>query len=301
MSELYLLSLLGLMLAFALAPLILFFCYVAARTEYGALRMAIILHKLGYGVISDILGEEAKNKQMARRAAARYILRLRNFSRLKEQYPEMRLAISVKPSQFGLKLDKKIARRHLLTIYKACLDRDIGMEIDIEGPETIEDTKNCVLPLTRLGNTFRQAVAANQSGSEKFFHELAKRGIKIRLVKGAYPGDYRDPDAIKLNYLRLTHIARQFHTDIAYGTHDLKLLREAEGIWPGTWQRLFGIMMFKKGGWIYAPDGEIKNAFRFLYRRAKEGVRPSVFLNFIRNIPEALLWRLRYAPFSFFY
>ena len=276
-------------------------CYISARTERGALAMTVILYKLGLGIISDILGEEVKDGKSAIRAAARYVLHIRHLSGLRNKFPDIRLAISVKLSQLGLKFDKKLARRMILKIYKDCLDRGIELEIDIEGPETIEDTLACVLPLARFGGEFRQAVASNQLKSEKFLVALARRGIKIRLVKGAYKGDYRDKDAIKFNYWKFAEIAKSYGLDTAYGSHDLEMLSWVQKIWGGRVQKLFGVHMFGPKDWIYMTWGSRKDARPYLKRRFKEGIRPSLFFTFIRNIPESLIWRLRYAPLSFFY
>lgn len=294
---------LGGLITLAVFRELLFICYVAARGERGALKMIVVFYKLGVGIISDILGEEVTDKKTAICSAARYILHLRHLSELRVSRPNMRLAIAVKLSQIGMKVDKNLARRLLKKIYKTCLAYDIRLEIDVEGPETFRDALDIIKSLVRIGHNFRAAVSANQSDSEWFFLELAKLGIWIRLVKGAYPGDYQDADAICFNFLHFAHEAKKYNLNTAYGTHDSTLLNNAQSIWGGAEQMLFGVFMNYAAKWRYMPwtwNWSRKDAKRFMRRRMQEGIHPKTILLFLRNIPESLLWRLRCAPLSFF-
>ena len=282
---------------------LLFICYIAARSEWGALKMILVFYRLGIGVISDILGEEVTDKKTAIRATARYILHLRHLAELRAKNPKIHLAIAVKLSQLGMKFDILLARRLLKKIYQACIISGVRLEVDMEGPETMTSTLEIIRPLVRMGHDFRVAVPANQSKSKMAFRELAKRGIGVRIVKGAYQGDYRDEDAISFNYLRFACEAKKYNNDTAYGTHNVWLLKEARAIWPGISQMLYGIFMNYPADERYMPwtwNWSRKDAKRFMRRRMQEGIRPKTILLFLRNIPESLLWRLRHASFSFF-
>ena len=300
---------LGVFITLAVFRELLFICYIAARSERGALKMIVVFHKLGIkqkkaiGVISDILGEEVTDKKTAIRATARYILHLRHLAKLRAKNPGIRLAIAVKLSQLGLKFDILLARRLLKKIYYACIVGGVRLEIDMEGPETMTDTLEVIKPLMRLGHDFRVAVPANQSKSRVVFRELARRGIGARIVKGAYLGDYRDEDAISFGYLRFACEAKRYNNNTAYGTHNIRLLKESQAIWPGVSQMLFGVFMKYHADERYMPwtrNWSRKDAKKFMRRRMQEGIRPKTILLFLRNIPDSFLWRLRHAPLSFF-
>lgn len=279
-------------------------CYVAARSEKGVLRMMIILHRLGFGIISDILGESVSTPAAARKNTARIILHARRMAKLRQEYSTMRLAIAVKPSMIGLSIDKQLARRNLRKIYRTLLEYSVRLEIDMEGGETINDTIDLTRSLIRYPygpHTLRQAIPANQQESRRAISICGNLGISVREIKGAYPGDIEGLAAINESYVELTAVAMEYGLDIAYATHDLALLKKVQEIYQGTVQKLFGIRMFDMpADDIYMPWGGLFDAWRFLLRRVREGVRPNVFTMFLRNVPESLYWRLRYAPLTFF-
>jgi len=278
-------------------------CYIASRSEQGAFLVASALYKWSrgkVGVIFDILGEEAKDEKAAIDAALRYLRLSRHLVKLRQEHPDLQLAISIKLTHLGLKVDQSLAKRLLAVIYKKTQEYNLRLEIDMEGPETLNDILHIVRPLTSIGRDFRVAIPANQSKSFDLIQDLAPLGVALRIVKGAYPGDYTNKNAIEMNFLALAKIAKWYHSDVAYGTHDKELIRKAMAIYPGEVHMLFGVRPFAKKDKVYLPFGGWLTGARFLLRRAKEGIRPNVFLNFIINIPASLLWRLCYAPRTFF-
>lgn len=293
--------LLVLPLLFAISGLLLK-CYVAAQTEKGALRMMVVLHLLGFGVISDLLGEAVVYARSANRNTARLILHMRRMAALRGKHPDIRLALAVKPSMIGLKINKPLARRNLQRIHRASQKYGLRLEIDMEGPEMMDATVEIVRSLLRQGYNFRQVIQANQKKSGRLMTICGMLHISVRLVKGAYRGDIKDRGEIDANYLELARLAEHYSLDTAYGTHDKKLLNRAQTAHKGTVQKLFGVRMFDlPADEIYMAWGPPKRAWRFLFRRIKEGVRPAVLIMFLRNIPESLFWRIRHAPLSFLY
>ncbi len=277
-------------------------CYIAAFTEKGALAMVLALEKRGLQVISDILGEAVSDVRAARRNTARIVIHLRHLARLKRQSPETQRAVSIKLSHIGLSLGPGLVRKNLKRIYRACQYYDIDLEIDMEGPEAIEDTISIARSLLRFGNEFRQAIQANQTKSRNAVLVCGRYNIKIRLVKGAYPGDITSAE-IDENFCKLAALAKEFDLDVAYGSHDLTLIARVQAIYAGEVQMLFGIRMWEQSGLAekcYMAWGPRLKGIWFWLRRVKEGARPNVFWMFLRNIPESLIWRIRYAPLTFF-
>lgn len=281
-------------------------CYVAAYDEAGALDMAWKLRKTGYGVISNILGESAES-DAARRFAERYVVHIKKLSILKACDAKSGIAISVKPSQLGMGRDKNLALELALGILNECVKHDIGFEVDMEGPETIDDTAEFVEkladgteerghPIIRVAIQ-ANAVQENRSASKDLILRLAGRKGKIgvRIVKGAYLGGYFKKDRlIKIQFAKLAVLAAENHMNVALGTHDVELANKIKISVPqATVQMLFGVRPFAKKDYIYMCWGEKKDAERYLERRMQEGARLNVLLLFALNIVEAVIWRIK--------
>lgn len=286
----------SLVLSFFKIPLfkkIILRCYVAGETEEEALEMTRILHKRGLGIISDFLGEEITDLETAIRVAKIYICHIERLGRLKKQIPDIRLATSIKLTSLGLKFDRQLAARLSRWILLKALFEGIGLEIDIEGPDTFEDALEVIKILAWEGKQFRVALAANQSFSDKFLGICISCNLGVRIVKGAYPGDIKSGRAIDENFLNLVRLCRAGYLNFALATHDKKLIRQAGYRLP--LQMLFGIRMFwqmKFADYTYLPWG--REYERFFRRRIEEGIRPKVLFLFIINVFESLLWRTRY-------
>lgn len=271
-------------------------CYIAGETEKSALEMALVLHTRGYGVISDYLGEEAATKNNAIRAAKTYLRHIKHLAELKKANPKFRIAISIKLSQLGIKFDVWLAKRLAAIIFQKASASGVKFEIDMEGPETIDDTMNTVKRLMRTGSNFRVAIPANQSKAERCLHICLSRGIGVRIVKGAYQGDIKKRQAVKENVLRLVQIANDYYSALncAIGTHDTALIQKAREKLPEiSVQMLFGIRPFLKADWRYMPWGN--QGEQFLRRRIKEGMQPNVIILFFLNFFESTLWRFLFA------
>lgn len=159
---------------------------------------------------------------------------------------------------------------------------------------------------------------------DRFIVQFRMFQIPVRVVKGAYPGDI--PEA-EINSRFLWIIKHSYRP--AAATHDLELILQCFP-YVEELQFLFGVRMWlqsklarllregKLMEWARSkrPDlfAEIKSSpikristytpvglpGEYLNRRFQEGIRPKVLPLFIINIPGALIWRLRYATFSFF-
>ncbi|OGG44949.1 hypothetical protein A2673_00475 [Candidatus Kaiserbacteria bacterium RIFCSPHIGHO2_01_FULL_50_13] len=293
----------------------LFKCYVAGETEEEALEMVSVLHKLGFGVISDILGEDITTKAAALANCERYVRHIRNLKNLRGHYPDIRLSISLKLSSLGMNISPSFAECLLVDTAHEAFSHGIGLEIDMEGPETMDMTvklvenimKNKALQAYACGGFApRLALPANQKCSAQYLGIIKKCGSKIRIVKGAYQGEIRNRDEITARFIELVKNASRLGIDTAAGTHDKRNIIEpllSNGNFVAI-QGLFGVRMFYQerlaregyGNCMYMPWGNHENAFLYLLRRFKEGIRPSVLVLFGINIIESLLWRIRRAP-----
>lgn len=282
------------------------FCYVAGTSEADALYMINILVARNIGIISDYLGEAVGDRMGAIRAARKCIHHIRTLGALKIRHPNFRLAVSVKLSQYGLAFNPLMAGRILKELYIEAMIHGIGLEIDIEGPETIDATLRTLARLLRRGSRFRVAIPVNQSRAEKILEFCLRRGIAVRIIKGAYPGDIVDRDEINKRFIEFVHRAHAQGLDTALGTHDLRrILKPLLTAFPhARIQMLFGIRVFLQEKLarthvlsVYLPWGE--ESGKFFSRRLDEGMRPEVLPLFVLNFFESLMWRLARTPRSF--
>ena len=270
---------------------IFMFCYTAGETEKDALRMACALYKWGgCGVISDLLGEEVTERAVAETAARKYIAHAKKLGALKVLYSDFRCALAIKLSQLGLKFDLDLARGLLKDILEEAIFYDVGLEIDMEGSETLIPALNVIRALIRASPHFRIATAANQSPSDRYLAFCRNHGAGVRVVKGAYEGDLAPGKDTDLNFIRLTEEALASGLDTAIGTHDEKIIKLFPEV---TLQMLLGVRPFARKDFIYMPWGEERA--NYLKRRWDEGVRSNAANLFVINIPEAILWRVLYA------
>jgi len=286
----------------------IFRCYVAGETEAEALEMARRLHSCGFGVISDILGEAVTSDESALRYALRYVSHMNHVSEILRENPDTRFDVSAKLSSFGIRFNPKLAFLLSGRILNEASRRGIELQIDMEGPELMSQTIAIVYDLIRdfrLRNPgksvpLRLALPANQLQSHAVFSQIARTGVRIRVVKGAYAGDIPDK-SINDYFLNLLHRAVAHGADTAMGTHDKEnIIEKAWNNHPELkLQGLFGVRMFYqeklarsgRGNYIYMPWGSVDDAFLYLSRRIKEGIRPKVLALFLMNVIESIVWR----------
>lgn len=266
--------------------------YVAGETEEEALRMIVALHRAGYGVVSDILGEAVNDAESAKKAADTYGDHLLQLYALNNRYPNMRLAISVKLSQLGLQFDQEKAGRHAIEIFQCARECTIGFQIDMEGPDLIDAIMTVVHELSKIDTGFYLAISANYARSLAVLYECAHYyGIRgVRIVKGAYKGSITQQKHIDENYLRIVAKAKECGLEVILGTHDEKLECRARELCPDAeLHMLLGVRPYARKDGIYMPWGSERK--KYFARRLKEGIRPRVLFLFVRNIWKARRWR----------
>lgn len=284
-------------------------CYTLGVGEAQALGKIEKLLAAGFDVISDPVGEEIKELFDARRAVRSTWRHMKRLGVLRKKYPDRYIAIAIKPSRFGAKLDLRYAKRYIRTLFIVAIRRDLGFEIDMEGKELMRGTLDIARSLLREGNTHWLALPANQTESRRILIRAVQSGLhNFRLVLGAYQGDIKKYHEIDRNYLALARLVKEHDADAAYATHKESRLHEAGTIDPtARTQMLYGVCMKlqtqlvlsrKYGGprhIIYGPWAENEeDAFGYLLRRAQEGIRLNVILLFLRNIVESRKWRKQF-------
>ncbi len=194
--------------------------FVAGKTIEDGLRVAKELNQKGFGAILNFLGEEVKDKDLAKKNADIY-------TRLLAEIDSRRLnaRISVKPSQLGIKISPQFYRLQLHHIASHAFLYDIPLEIDMEQSDTVEVVISGTLALRQFlpQLKLRQCIAMVFERSINDTYQLNEESIGIRLCKGAYPSILEKKEVRRR--LKSTALALSSkYADVEIATHDRKLI-----------------------------------------------------------------------------
>jgi proline dehydrogenase len=148
------------------------------------------------------------------------------------QSEKVQATISIKPSQIGLTADIALYRDNLLKILAKAEEEGRFVWIDMENSPYTESTVEIYRELLGTHKDLGLCLQANMKRSESDLRDLLPRGGKIRLVKGAYPENgevaFKRRSDLNANYLRLMQLMFEQGGFFAIGTHDEKMINEAE-------------------------------------------------------------------------
>ena len=201
--------------------------FVAGETVETALAAARELASKGITVTLDQLGENVTSEEEAERAVESYGAILR---RLHDAGLEPN--ISVKLTMVGLDLGRDVARRNMASILGVAREVSGFVRIDMESSRYTEETMTIT---EELHETFpREVGTVIQSylrRAEDDVRRLNARGIRARLVKGAYaePEEVAFQKRVEVdeNYAYLTRMLLSDGVYPAIATHDVALIRSA--------------------------------------------------------------------------
>lgn len=275
--------------------------YIAGEHIEDALAASRELNSKGFLVTVDLLGENITNQDEAKRYTEEYINLINRFSK-----EGIRGNFSVKPSMFGLQIDKEICYENLHRLLQNADLNDTFIRIDMEDASCTSDE---IVLFRRLKTDFPnraglvlQAYLRRTSEDIRSLLDLNQENspLNIRLCKGIYVEDasiaYKDFQLIRDHYLEdLDFLLRnKVYTGIA--THDKFLIEKAlemirryqipkekyefqmlYGVTPGQ-----GQMILNKGHRlrIYVPYGV--DWFNYSIRRLNEN--PDIIRHIIRAI-----------------
>ncbi len=269
--------------------------FIAGEDLEDAIRVVHGLNAEGFDATLDYLGESVREPATASAASGAY---LRLLDRLGEE--KLRANISIKLTQLGLAIHEDLAQAHLLEIIQRAMAHKIFVRIDMEGSAYTESTlrilRHCDAPREALGAVIQAALYR----SAKDLEDLLARGVRVRLVKGAYkePAEIAYPRQadVDANFVRLMKRLLESGGYHAIATHDSEMIAATEafacerGLGPDRFefQMLYGIrrqlqrQLLRRGGRvrIYVPYG--RQWYSYFMRRLAE--RPANLLFLLRNI-----------------
>ncbi len=272
--------------------------FIAGETKEDAFEAVRRLNKMGMRTTMDILGENVTSSEMATKLADLYIELVHSIDKEK-----VTANVSVKLTQMGLDVSDQFCYDNVSRIIEAAKSHNSFVRIDMEGTKYTERTLQLVYRWAEKYDNVGTVIQASLYRSEADIKELNRRGIKVRLCKGAYkePASFafQKKDDVNSNYIKLMKILLDSGIFHSIATHDgamvsaTKEYAKQKGIDKDKFefQMLYGInrsgqIQLVKEGYgmlIYVPYGD--HWFPYYYRRLRERKENVFFIakHFFKN------------------
>jgi proline dehydrogenase len=177
----------------------------------------------GIKVVLDPLSSYARNDAGLEASMHEHIRCIREISDQKVE-----ASVAVKLSSLGMSFDRETCRSALRALAEEASSRAIILEMDMEGRTSVDFAISCALMLAEMGTPPTLAIQAYLDRSPADIMELQDKGIRIRLVKGAYQGDEVDPAMIRQRMLDDIDQLNASGKKYCLGTHDLVLIDKVQ-------------------------------------------------------------------------
>jgi proline dehydrogenase len=269
--------------------------FIAGEQVEDALRVIRRVNAEGFLVTLDCLGESVYEAAAAEAACGTYLELL---DRLAAE--GLNSHVSVKLTQLGLAIDEGQAKRNLARLAESAVRHGNFVRVDMEGSAFTEATMRVFCAVGAPRESLGIALQSYLRRTEADVEELLKRGVRIRLVKGAYqePPDIAFPDKRDVDRSFVALMQKLLASGVyhAIATHDERLIAaterfaRAQGLAPDQFefQMLYGIRRqlqrwLIRRGWrvrLYVPYG--REWYPYFMRRLAE--RPANLLFLMRNL-----------------
>jgi len=193
--------------------------WIAGTRLADAIMIAKELNKRGIKVLINYLGENVVRREGAENILAEYSRLLKAIGSL-----HLNADITIKLTQFCLHPDSKYCHSSLAKLLQLAKKRKIFVWFDMEDSKHVETTIELYLALLKnypgIGITVQAYLKRSRRDMAKI---LSHKGV-VRLVKGAYRGDYAWREDIDRNYLKLMRILFSKAQRFSIATHDERLI-----------------------------------------------------------------------------
>jgi proline dehydrogenase len=133
-------------------------------------------------------------------------------------------SLSVKLSAIGSIFDKKTSLDHVLRIAREAARYGVPLELDMEGKGSVDLTLEAAVACRKEHPNITVALQSYLRRTGEDVRSMVAKGISVRLVKGAYLGDYVDPAQIREVTERDAGILKTLKAPFSLGTHDPDLI-----------------------------------------------------------------------------
>src|SRR5262245_4482029 len=206
--------------------------YLAGVTIPEMTRTVANLNARGCTATVSVLGEHVTTREEAAGA-------VRDFIEVLAAIEANRLDanISVKPTQIGLKIDRRLCEENLLAIIAAAEPRGRFVRIDMEDSSCTDETLALYRAARRGHPKVGTVLQAYLRRSAADAEALAAEGARTRVCKGIYTEPHaiahHDREEIRASFMRLveTFLRKGCYTGIA--THDEKLVEKSLALVAG--------------------------------------------------------------------
>jgi len=272
--------------------------FVAGDTLADALEAGRRINRDGISLTLDHLGESVTSLAEAEASRDVYLRALDELSG-----HGINGNVSLKLTQFGIDISEQACRANVERVVSRAKELGNFVCVDMEGSEYTERTLHLVTDLHAQYGAVGTVIQSYLHRSEKDIEILCRRGIRVRLVKGAYlePPEvaFQAKADVDRNFVRLMRTLLAESTYPAIATHDEKMIDEAKNFVRGRkialesfeFQMLYGIRRdlqrrLVAEGYrlrLYVPFG--KAWYPYFMRRLAERPANVVFLarNFFRG------------------
>jgi proline dehydrogenase len=266
--------------------------WVAGEEADDALRAAREANRRGVGAILNRLGEHYRERSPAEADLREYLALVRAI-----RDAGIEGCLSVKPTQFGILVDRDFALSQYLTVLDAMKAHGMRLWLDMESSATTDTTLWLYEHLIERYGNVGVCLQANLRRTDADLSHLLALGGKIRLTKGAYrePGEiaFTTRAEVDRQYLRLLERLFLEGRDFAVASHDGRMIARAMDLGasmgvPFEFQFLKGVRdpmkveLVAKGSRVleYIPYGP--TWLRYFLRRLRE--RPRNVATMVRSL-----------------
>ena len=197
--------------------------FVAGETLDDALQAGRRINREGISLTLDHLGENVTS--LVEAAASRDVC-LRALARIAEEKIEGN--VSIKLTQFGIDISEPACRSNVEELVRTANELGSFVRVDMESSQYTERTLQLVVDLHARWRAVGAVIQAYLRRSEKDVEDMCRRGIRVRLCKGAYlePPEvaFQDKAGVDHNFVHLMKMLLAADTYPAIATHDEKMI-----------------------------------------------------------------------------
>lgn len=197
--------------------------FVAGKTVEEGLAVCARLNAEGILATLDHLGEHVASIEEGVRTRDAYLEALRQIAEL-----HLQATVSIKLTHFGLEYSEDRCRDYVDAVVAEAKRHANSVEIDMESLHFVDATLRIVTEMHERHHAVRAVIQAYLRRSEVDIRTLCRRGVPVRLCKGAYqePASvaFSTKTQVDENYLKLTRLLLQAESYPAMATHDERII-----------------------------------------------------------------------------